>query len=148
MNSIQKLRDEFAVHYSGLNGKYEGYIQMSDQRIKHLFTKATPLPPLDEIYKDHKNNATDVNYVLEMALFEPSTKNSILIRQHNADWLVLKESLSGNEPMDSFHTVTANTPKMKIAQIWESKANEFCNSWNVLEPKALMFAGFEGDKND
>lgn len=146
MNSIQKLRDTFKVHYSKLDGEYQGYIQMSDQRIKHIFTEASTLPSIDEIYKDNKHNATDVNYVLEMVLFEPSTKNSILIRQHNADWLVLKESLSGDEPIDSFYPVTAVTPKMKIAQIWKEEANEFCLDMNVLEPKYLLFAGFEANE--
>jgi CRISPR type III-associated protein (TIGR04423 family) len=32
---------------------------------------------------------------------------------------------------------------MKIAQIWEEEPNEFCLNMEVLEPKYLLFAGFE-----
>lgn len=124
--------------YNELNEQFEGYVQMSDSRIKseHLFKTAQILPKWDKLH-----NAT--NYIVEMALYDPITKHSILIRQQNSEWLVLDKKLSGNEPLDSFFTLTENSPKMKIAQIWEEESNEFCLDMKVLESKYLMFAGFE-----
>jgi len=142
-----KNRKALKEFYNKLNEQFEGYVQMSDSRIKsaHLFKTAQTLLTWDKLH-----NAT--NYIIEMALYSPTTKRSILIRQQNSEWLVLDKKLSGNEPTDSFFTVTENTPKMKIAQIWEEEPSEFCKiaqkSLDVLELKYLMFAGFEkGDKS-
>lgn len=144
-SGIEKLRAKFETIYSKLEGEYEGYIQMSDKRIEHVYTKATKLPGLEELYVDAKGEKTEVNYVLEMALYDAKNENSILIRQHNNDFLVLKKELKDvdEKDIDSFYTVTSNTPKMKIAQIWEEQDNAFCLNMAVLVPKALMFAGFE-----
>ena len=119
-----------------LTGKYEGYIQMSDRRIEKVFTSPQSLPMWDTLHNG-------VNYILEMALFDPDDSRSILIRQHNADWLVINVVLNANEPLTSYYTVTSDTPKMKIAQIWEEEENVFCFNMNVWEPKYLLFAGFE-----
>jgi len=135
-----KNRDELKEFYNGLNDKYEGYVQMSDARIepKYLFKTAQILPKWEELHNE-------VNYILEMAIFNPVSKQSILIRQQNSEWLVTKRVLEEDEinKSDSFFTLTENTPKMKIAQIWEEEKNEFCLGLDVLEPKYLLFAGFE-----
>ncbi len=133
-----KSREALKEFYNGLNAEYEGYIQMSDNRIKseHLFKTAQNLPKWEELHNE-------VNYILEMALFNPLTKQSILIRQQNSEWLVIDKKLEGNEPIDQFFTLTKDTPKMKIAQIWEEEKSEFCLGLDVLEPKYLLFAGFE-----
>jgi len=135
-----KSIDELKEFYEELTDKYEGYVQMSDSRIKskHLFKTAQTLPKWKEL-----NN--EVRYIVEMALFEPTSKRSILIRQQNSEWLVIDIELEQDEidNSDSFFTLTENTPKMKIAQIWEAEENEFCLDMKVLEPKYLFFAGFE-----
>lgn len=145
-SGIKKLRAKFETIYSGLDGEYEGYIQMSDKRIEHVYVQAKELPTLEELYVDVKGKKTEVNYVLEMALYDAKTTNSILIRQHNDDFLVLKKELKDvdEKDIDSFYTVTSNTPKMKIAKIWEEEKSEFRpDDMKILVPKALMFAGFE-----
>ncbi|NPA60378.1 MAG: TIGR04423 family type III CRISPR-associated protein [Epsilonproteobacteria bacterium] len=136
-----KSREALKKFYDDLNDKYEGYVQMSDSRIepKHLFKTTQTLPKWDELHND-------INYIVEMALFNPSTKQSILIRQQNSEWLVIDKKLEGDEPTESFFTLTEDTPKMKIAQIWEKEENEFCLGLDVLEPKYLLFAGFEKEK--
>jgi len=141
-----KSRKELQKFYNSLTDKYQGYVQMSDSRIKdnHIFKTAQRLPKWKELHND-------VNYILEMALYEPNSKRSILIRQQNSEWLVIDKKLEGNEPIDSFFTLIEDTPKMKIAQIWEEEENEFCiinedseeKKLKVLEPKYLLFAGFE-----
>ena len=132
-------RDELEQFYRELTDKFEGYIQMSDGRIKDIFVTPISLPKWEELHNE-------VNYILEMALYEPKTKKSILVRQQNGNWLVLEEALEGTEPTNSFYTITQGTPKMKIAQIWEEEESEFCLDMKVLEPKYLLFAGFEKDK--
>ena len=140
-----KNREELEAFYNILTDKYEGYVQMSDSRIKskHLFKIAQNLPKWSELH----NN---INYILEMALFNPISKNSILIRQQNNKWLVIERVLEEDEinKSDSFFTLTENTPKIKIAQIWEEEPTKFCLGLKVLEPKYLLFAGFEKEKKD
>lgn len=131
-----KNREELEVFYKDLTQNFEGYVQMSDSRIENIFILPTSLPKWEALH-----NST--NYIVEMALFDATTKNSILLRQQNNMWLVLEKVLKGSEPMDSFFTVTPNTHKMKIAQIWEEESNGFCLDMKVLEAKYLMFAGFE-----
>jgi len=136
-----KSREELKSFYSGLEEKFEGYVQLSDSRIKseHLFKTPQTLPEWDSLHNS-------INYIVEMALYNSTTKRSILIRQQNSEWLVLDKNLRGDEPIDTFFTLTEDTPKMRIAQIWEEEKSEFCLGMEVLEPKYLMFAGFEKDK--
>jgi CRISPR type III-associated protein (TIGR04423 family) len=146
-----KSREALKKFYDNLNDKYEGYVQMSDSRIepKHLFKTTQTLPKWDELHDD-------INYIVEMALFNPSTKQSILIRQQNSEWLVIERVLEEEEikkcdskydsKCDLFFTLIEDTLKMKIAQIWEEEKNEFCLDMEVLEPKYLLFAGFEKEK--
>jgi CRISPR type III-associated protein (TIGR04423 family) len=135
-----KSRDELKEWYKTLTEQYEGYVQMSDSRIKpnHLFKTAQTLPTWEELHNE-------INYIVEMALYELNSKRSILIRQQNSEWLVMDRVLDGKEPIDSYFTLTEDTPKMKIAQIWEEESNEFCLGMRVLEPKYLLFAGFKGE---
>ena len=133
-------REDLKTYYEKLNTQYEGYIQMSDRRIENIFETPTILPKWNELHKG-------INYILEVALYEPNTKMSILIRQQNDTWLILEKKLEGDEPTDSFFTLKDNL-KMKISQIWEEEKNEFCNNLEVLEAKYLMFAGFEKKKGE
>jgi len=138
-----KNRNELKKFYNSLTDKYQGYVQMSDSRIKdnHIFKIAQILPKWEDLHNE-------VNYILEMALYEPNSKpsnRSILIRQQNSEWLVIDRKLTQKEieNSDSFFTLIKDTPKMKIAQIWEEEKNEFCLDMEVLEPKYLLFAGFK-----
>ena len=134
-----KSKDELKDFYNTLNKKYEGYIQMSDNKIEHIFKKASDLPSWDDLH-------SEINFILELVLFEPDTNRSILIRQANDKWTVLDKILSNNETIDTFYTLKKDALKMKIAQIWEAKCDEFCLDMEVLEPKYLLFAGFEKEK--
>ncbi len=140
-----KTREELREYYMLLTGEYVGYVQMSDSRFKdeHIFKEKKKLPSWEAL---HKN---DIHYILEMTLFDGKT--SILIRQHNADFLVVEEELTQEQMQsaESFYTVTPDTPKMKIAQVWEEEENEFClEDMKVLEAKYLLFAGFEANEGD
>jgi CRISPR type III-associated protein (TIGR04423 family) len=146
LRNTKKTKSELKKYYETLEDEYEGYVQMSDSRFKdeHLFYHKKSLPPWGVLHP------TDINYILEMALFDGS--KSILIRQHNANFLVWEKDLDGKEDMDAYFIVTdkEHKKKMKIAQIWEEASSEFCEvdgeALKALEPKYLMFAGFEDDK--
>ena len=142
--SMTKTKKELEAYYKTLTGQYEGYIQMSDSCFKneHLLYAKASLPSWDTL---HHNS---INYILEMALFDGS--KSILVRQHNASFLVLEKDLNGDEDTDSYFIATDKKKKMKIALIWEEEFSEFCKvddeELKVLEPKYLMFTGFEDSK--
>ena len=132
---MMKNKKELEEFYNKLDGEYEGYIQLSDRRIENVFEEEV-LSKWDELHNG-------INYILEMALFEPTTKRSILVRQHNSDWLVLDETIDKSMPIERYFTVKNKPKQMKVAQVWEEKENEFCINMNVREPKYLLFAGFE-----
>ncbi len=141
MQSSIKTTKELEDFYNKLQGEYEGYIQMSDSPIGHIFQKASKLPTWDILHNG-------INYILEMALFEPSSNKSILVRQANDKWFVVEKVLTNQEinEADSFYTIKDNL-KAKIAQIWQEEEDEFCLGLPTLVPKALLFAGFkQGDK--
>ena len=139
-SGITQLRAKLKPVYEELTGQYEGYIQMSDRRIEHVFKEQSALPSWETLHDK------EVNYILEMALYDPETKQSVLVRQHNDDWLILDKTLSGNEPTQSYFTVTDETLKMNIAQIWEAEENLFCPGLKTLEAKYMLFAGFKKEK--
>lgn len=134
---IKNTQDELKDYYNGLNGKYQGYIQLSDKRIEHIFQNDTALPKWDSLHNG-------VNYILELALFDTNTQKSILVRQTNEKWLVLEKFLTDNElnEADKFYTVKENL-QAKIAQIWEEKEDGFCNNLPTQTLQTLLFAGFE-----
>ncbi|WOE70973.1 TIGR04423 family type III CRISPR-associated protein [Hydrogenimonas thermophila] len=77
-----KNRDELKTFYNKLNGKYEGYIQLSDSRISHIFKTPTKLPDWDSLH-----NRPNV-FIFEMVLFDPIKSFSIRVRQINDSWYV------------------------------------------------------------
>ncbi len=145
IKSSMKTKIELEVFYEELlKDEFVGYIQMSDSIFKkeHLLIDKKTLPEWGALHNE-------VNYILEMALYSnDDIKRSILVRQYNAQWLILEGTLSGNENMDSYFIVTDkdNKKKMKIAQIWNEESSGFCLGMDVLEPKYLMFAGFTDAK--
>ncbi len=137
--SIERLKAELKPFYEGLDSVYEGYIQMSDRRIEHLFYPASKLP-LWEVLHDKP-----YNFILEMALFNEEERRSILVRQHNDSWLILDETLHDEMEVESYETVMEGGLKMRMAQKWEAVERTFEKglTLDVLEPKYLLFAGFE-----
>ena len=139
MESSIKTFKELKEFYQKLNGEYEGYIQMSDKIIEHIFKKPTSLPSWDSLH----NN---INYILEMALFEPKSNKSILVRQANDKWITVEKFLTKEEidNTDIFYTIKEkDNLKAKVAQIWQEEEDEFCLGLQTLTPKTLLFAGFK-----
>ncbi len=141
MQSSIKTFEELKKFYNKLDDKYEGYIQMSDSRINNIFIQPNKLPKWKELHND-------INYILEMALYEPKSKKSILIRQINDKWSVIEKYLNENDLQnsDDFFTIKYNI-KARIVQIWQKEEDDFCLGLETLIPKTLFFAGFEGEKS-
>ncbi len=118
---------------------YEGYVQFSD----------TPLRKCDvfEGYQDIKLTPTK-GFVYE-AHFSNGNE-SIMIRQQNAEWVVSTIDISKveNEDMNyyalekTFHLKDVKSNWVKMAQIWEAKADELCERMEVMKLQKVVFAGF------
>lgn len=117
---------------------YEGYVQFSHRPIdkeKDVFHNGKKVEISDEggfVYEAHFCNDTQ----------------SVTIKQINDDWLVSTTSLSEvkNEKKDiqTYHAI--HGLKVKMAQIWESENDPFCEDMKVLKLKKVVFAGFaKGD---
>ena len=145
MQSKTLDRESFKKAYEAWGDSYVGYIQISDTPFEseHIWTSPKPLPKWDDLHNTF-------NYILELCLYNKQTRHSIVARQHNDSWLVLEKQLNDDDlaNTENFETVVKETPRMRIAQIWQEESDPFCEGWKVLEPKALMFAGFEQSKGE
>ena len=140
ISEIITTDDDLKEIYNSFEKNYEGYIQMSDKIIEHIFVEPKKLPKWEDLHNG-------INYILEIALYEPVSKKSILIRQINDNWAKVEKVLNENDfkNSDIFHTIKGNL-KAKIVQIWDEVEDEFCLGLKTLVPKTLLFAGFEGEK--
>lgn len=109
---------------------YQGYIQMSDERITDIwedFSDISFSPQSGFVYEAHFFNGTD----------------SIAIRQINDSWYVDENP---NIPLTDTQIYQAkNRLKVKMAQIWEKENDPLCENMPVLKLKKVVFAGFKGD---
>ncbi len=133
---MKKNREEIVAYINALNG-YEGYIQYSHRAIdfdKDVFAKDDTIAVETEkgfVYEAHFFNGTQ----------------SIKVRQFNNEWCV---DVTDNVPMTDVDTVDAlSNFKVKMAQVWESKADKYCKDMQVQTLDKVVFAGFEkGASND
>ena len=123
-----KSKDE-VVEYINKNLKdYEGYVQFSHRAIdieKDVFIEKEPKVEYEAgfIYEAHFSNG----------------KKSIMIRQQNDAWVVSTTNIEDAE-FETFHGVAGL--KVKMAQIWEAKADELCEGMEVMKLQKVVFAGF------
>lgn len=135
-----KTKEQLKDFYENLSGLFEGYIQMSDEKLNKIFSSKQTLPIWENL---HKNN----NFILEACLFDGD--RSITIRQVNDKFAVIDKKLSDfsekNKKEEKF-LAKSNEEKIelkaKITQIWEEKLDENCLNLNVLKPTLLLFSGF------
>lgn len=129
-----KTRDELKEFYNSL-GEFEGYIQMSDEKLDKIFTKKLKLPKYDEIHNGK-------NFIFEAMFFDG--ERSISIRQFNDKFIVVDEKLSSFETKTMEEFFAKNGMKIEITTIWEQE--EFDESLKTLKPILQLFTGFKGDK--
>jgi len=121
---------ESIIKYINSLKDYEGYVQFSDSKIRECdifkgFQDIKLTPTKGFIYEAHFYNGQD----------------SITIRQINDSWIVDKNI---DIPLTDTETFYAKDGlKVKMAQIWEAKADEFCEGMRVKKLIKVVFAGFE-----
>ena len=132
---MRKNREEVIDYINTLSG-YEGYVQFSHRAIdieKDVFLDKEPKVENEAgfIYEAHFSNE----------------EKSIMIRQVNDAWLVSETDIS-NAELETFHAIAGL--KVKMAQIWEAKADELCEGMEVMKLQKVVFAGFsvENEKGE
>ena len=114
---MKKTKETIIDYINALKG-YQGYVQFSHRpidKIKDIFVDNNPKVENEQgfIYEAHFYNG----------------KDSITIRQINSSWIV-DENI--DIPLTDTETFYAKDGlKVKIAQIWEAKADEFCEGMEV-----------------
>lgn len=137
-----KTQEQLKDFYENLNGEFEGYIQMSNEKLDKIFSSKQTLPFWEDL---HKNK----NFIFEACFFDRD--RSITIRQINNAFVVIDEKLSNyeNKTEEIFIAKSFENNmklKAKITQIWEEKEDENCENLQVLKPTLLLFSGFtKGD---
>ena len=108
---------------------YHGYVQFSGDPIdeKCIFDAS------NQTFPSGKNG-----FIIEMHLY--SEGSSITIRRIDKGWYLDKVFVS-NEDTKIFFAQYGK--KVKMAQIWEEKEDEFCEGMDVLSLEKVVFAGFE-----
>ena len=137
-----KTFNELKSFYESLNGEFEGYIQMSDEKLDKIFSSKQTLPSWEDL---HKNK----NFIFEACFFDGD--RSLTIRQINNAFVVIDEKLSNyeNKTEEIFIAKSLENNmklKAKITQIWEEKEDKNCENLQVLKATLLLFSGFtKGD---
>ena len=133
-------KEELKEFYKLLKDSQVGYIQLSDCRIKNIYLSPVQLPDFD-------NAVSSSNFIYEASFFNENTKVSTLIRQIDDKWLV--NTVDFNKKGDNteiveeyFITKTKDTPKVKMAHIWQEKIDEECDM-PVLKHVYSAFVGFD-----
>ena len=131
------IREEIKDYINEELQSYQGYIQYSNRPISKqddIFIKDNP--KVDEkggfIYEAHFSNKQE----------------SIIIRQINDSWVVTKTDILNveNSDIEAYISDIKDCPKIKMAQIWEEEADEFCEGMMVKKLKRVVFTGFENEK--
>lgn len=135
-----KTKEQLKDFYEGLSNLFEGYIQMSDEKLDKIFSSKQTLPTWENL---HENK----NFILEACLFDGD--RSITIRQINDKFAIIDKKLSDfsdeNKKEEIFIAKSTEKDvnlKAKITQIWQEKEDKNCENLQVLKPTLLLFSGF------
>lgn len=135
MKTLEQLKE----FYESLSSEFEGYIQLSDEKLNKVFTSKQKLPSWDSLHNGK-------NFIFEACLFDGD--RSITIRQVNNKFAIIDKRLSEYQKDDittqSF--LTTGYAKVNIAQIWEEKNDENCLDMKVLKPTIQLFVGFNSQE--
>ena len=132
-----KTYEEIKNFYTNLKGDFEGYIQMSDEKLNKVFEEKKSLPAWETLHKKE-------NFILEACFFDGD--RSITIRNIGNSFVVTDKNLSDFSNITKQEFITNGYEKIQISQIWEEKEDEFCENFKVLKPTLALFTGFiKGD---
>jgi CRISPR type III-associated protein (TIGR04423 family) len=132
MKTLEQLKE----FYESLSSEFEGYIQMSNEKLNKVFTSKQKLPSWDSLHNGK-------NFIFEACLFDGD--RSITIRQVNDKFAVIDKKLSQyqKENITTQSFLTTAYSKANISQIWEEKEDENCLNKLVLKPTIQLFTGFQ-----
>ena len=141
MKTLEQLKE----FYENLSSEFEGYIQMSNEKLNKIYVTKQSLPFWEELHQDN-------GFIYEACLFDGD--RSITIRQINDKFAIIDKKLSDfkkeNITTEEFVAKSLEEKiglKAKITQIWQEKEDENCLNMKVLKPTLLLFSGFiQGDK--
>ena len=135
MKTLEQLKE----FYENLSSEFEGYIQMSDEKLNKVFTSKQKLPSWDSLHNGK-------NFIFEVCLFDGD--RSITIRQVNNKFAIIDKRLSEyqKENITTQSFLTTAYAKVNIAQIWEEKNDENCLDMKVLKPTIQLFVGFNSQE--
>ena len=134
-------KSEVIDYINTLDG-YRGYVQFSHRALeqKDVFEDKNPTLQDEEgfVFEAHFSNG----------------KESIMIRQQNAVWVVSETAISDIDEKDMEYFALEKTTLLtnvksnwvKMAQIWKSEADELCDGMKVMKLQKVVFAGFEKEK--
>ena len=135
MSKDKFTKKEEVINYINNDLKqYQGYIQFSHRAIdlkKDIF-------PVIENIENEQGFVYEAHFCNDV--------ESITIRQVNANWLVSITDISSvdNAEIQKYISdIKDFNYKVKMAQIWESKADELCEGMEVKKLSKVVFAGFE-----
>lgn len=129
----KKSREEIIEYINTLKG-YEGYVQFSHR----------PIDKKRDIFYDNKEVKVvdEKGFIYEAHFY--NGKNSITIKQVNNHWLVDEVQ---DTPLGDTETYLSDIEgfnyMIKMAQIWEAKADDLCADMKVMKLQKVVFVGFE-----
>jgi len=125
-----KMKRKEAENYINSLKGYEGYVQFSDRPIENIWTNKSDIN-IDSkdgfVYEAHFCNGVE----------------SLSIKQINDSWFVSVTDIT-NIPEEDTQTYHALKQNVKMAQIWEVEADEFCEGMEVKKIQKVVFVKFVG----
>lgn len=131
-----KTYEEIKNFYINLEGKFEGYFQMSDEKLNKVYQEKQTLPSWEDLHEDK-------NFILEACLFDGN--RSITIRNIGNSFVLIDKNISDfkEENITKQSFITNGYKEVIISQIWEEKEDENCLNIKVLKPTLQLFSGFK-----
>lgn len=130
---------------------YEGYIWMSD--------KAQPRTLIDESYEEELSNCKPP-FIVEAQLYAKESGISYSVKCVDGEYIAHKYDVG---KLDSDNVVTTECSfltnrvgydkdirnlRLNFIRIWNEQEDDFCLGMKVLQPKELVFVGFEERKEE
>lgn len=109
-----KTYEEIKNFYINLEGKFEGYFQMSDEKLNKVYQEKQTLPSWEDLHEDK-------NFILEACLFDGN--RSITIRNIGNSFVLIDKNISDfkEENITKQSFITNGYKEVIISQIWEEK---------------------------
>lgn len=136
-----KTYEEIKNFYINLEGKFEGYFQMSDEKLNKVYQEKQTLPSWEDLHEDK-------NFILEACLFDGN--RSITIRNIGNSFVLIDKNISDfkEENITKQSFITNGYKEVIISQIWEEKEDENCLNIKVLKPTIQLFQDLKKEKQN